>query len=632
MNNKLYLKICRFTLVTVSVICCNIAFAYSQFYDGWQRNSVYVDARDGVKLAVDYYRPTFNGELHQKPLPVAWRFTPYGRFLLDEKGKLNSELLPSQGGDINGPVAIEKLLESGYIVAVVDVRGYSASHGVSKTWLGEQQAKDAFDITEWLIKLPFTTEKTAMFGRSYLGSVQYLAAAEASPYLKAIFPAMAQFDHYETAYSNGIYRQDLGAMWQRLIRAKLDFPSMQATPFSVAPVDNDSDRRLITKAAFYHQWNRSFSDQMLALPFRDSIDQVSGEALHIQNSPAYKLTAINASNIAIYHWTGWWDAYGKGQTIMYANLTTPQKLHIGPYFHVEHFGIDVFDEMIKWFDFHLKGIENNIMDEEPVRYFVVGDSPEDGWKTSKSWPLDAEKRQKLFFSKAKSGSINSTNDSSLAATNDRENSQDDYDVDYSISLGGYIERNGGSHRTCKGKQFVEEVCYAHSGYPDLSLNYDQKSLTYTSEKLTSDIVIVGHPVVQFWLTASTDVADLFVVLEEVEPDGTSRFVTDNALKTSHKAVTKNAPFNNLGLPWLANLEKDRVSLSKAPNLIQLDLKPIGNRFDKGNRIRVTIAGADSKSGTAPWDEIERKITIHKGSSFPSFIDLPVIEGSVSEIK
>jgi predicted acyl esterase len=113
------------------------------------------------------------------------------------------------------------------------------------------------------------------------------------------------------------------------------------------------------------------------------------------------------------------------------------------------------------------------------------------------------------------------------------------------------------------------------------------------------------------------------VLEEVEPDGTSRFVTDNAIRASHRAIN-NPPFDHFGLPWHGNYEKDAAILPPEPLEIQLDLKPVGIRIEKGNRIRLTIAGADALSGTAPQAKTPRAITIYRNRQNVSLIELPTV--------
>jgi putative CocE/NonD family hydrolase len=581
-------------------------------YDGWMRHSVYVPVTDGTRIAVDYYRPTAAGQLHEKSLPVVWRFTPYGRYLTGQQsGTANA--LPQHGAGLNGPAALETLLNNGYVVAVADIRGYGASFGVSETWLGPQQAEDARDITNWLAAQSWSSGKVGMMGLSYLGSVQYLAASKASPHLRAIFAAMAQFDHYETFMLNGIYRQDLAPAW-RSIRSQLDHDEPDGSS-PVARVTSDSDRALIRSAMREHKKNRDLGEQMAPLQFRDSADALTGRRWHIENSLWNYLEDVEKSGVALYHWTGWWDSYAGGQILAFANLDNPQKLHIGPYFHSDHFGVDIYQESLRWFDYWLKGVKNGVMDEPAVRFFIAGDEPATGWRHSATWPPGNTVRKTLYLS-----------EENLAFTpSPSVHTQDAMAVDYSISLGSYLDRNNGSFRAqdCADRTDAKPVCYRHSGYPDLALDYDARALSYTSAPLETDVLVAGRPVVHLWVTASTEDADFFVVLEEIEADGTSRFVTDNAIRASHRAVNE-PPFDNLGAPWHGNYEADAAPLPPHPVEIVLALKPAGNRFEKGNRVRLTIAGADASSGSSGADPVPRVFSVHKGENYPSRLELTVI--------
>mgnify|MGYP000329904256 CR=1 FL=1 len=608
----LYSLLCL--VATASVVAAQMSVDTEVVFDGWQRNSVYISVHDGTRLALDFYRPTRQGQLHQKPLPVVWRFTPYGRY--PQKETNNPNALPQGGAGINGPKAFAHLLRQGYVVAQADVRGYAASFGSNRLWLGPQEGRDAYDITEWLAAQPWSDGNIGMMGLSYLASVQYLAAAEKPPHLKAIFAAMGQFDHYSTFLINGIFRADLPAWW-RLIRAQLDLG--QGTPVAA-----DADGTLLQAAVREHFWNRDIFDQMRSLEFRDDSDSWDKRQIHLQASPWTRLKAIEESGVAIYHFTGWFDAYGKHQLLYFANLKNPQKILLGPYFHKDHFGIDLFAEAQRWFDYWLKGQDNGIMAEPPVRYFVVGEAPESGWKTAQRWPLPNEQRNTYYFSDGPSGSIESVNDGGLSLDSPAYGlEKDSYSVDYTLSLGAYVARNNGTMRRCDNKTDVEPTCYRNAGYPDLSQSYDVKALTYTSPPLTEATTIAGHPLVRFWASASTPDADFFVVLEEVDSHGRSHFVTDNAIRASHRTINV-APFNHLNLPWLGHYRKDAKNLGPQPAEIVLDLKPVANLFEAGHRIRVTIAGADVESGAAPWEQVAREITLYHGQTYPSSIELPVI--------
>ncbi|MGA0266451.1 MAG: CocE/NonD family hydrolase [Lysobacterales bacterium] len=582
-------------------------------FDGWNRFSEYVAVADGTRLAIDYYRPTRAGELHEQPLPVVWRFTPYGRYL-NPIDPANPHALPSGGAGLNSSGALEVLLRSGYVVAVADVRGYGASFGVSETWLGPRQAEDARDITDWLAAHSWTTDKVGMMGLSYLGSVQYMAASRASPHLKAIFAAMAQIDHYETFMLNGIYRPDLAPAWGQL-RAALDFPGAETMRGSVAAVEADTDRSQIRQAALAHRHNRDLGQQMARLAFRDSIDPDTGRRWHVENSAWNYLDQVEGSGVAIYHWAGWWDTYCKGQILAFNHLSNPQKLHIGPYFHTEHFGIDIYHEAVRWFDHWLKGRDNGISREPAVRYFIAGEDPAAGWRQSNHWPPPGIENSVLHLS----------SDALLARQASPTPGTDHLKVDFAVTLGGYLERNNGIFRqaACADRTEVDRVCFDHSGYPDLALSYDARSLSYTTAPLSQDLRVLGQPVATFWISSSTDDADIYVVLEEVDEEGFSRFVTDNAIRASHRAIGE-SPFSTKDVSWISHLTKDAARLPDTPVRVVLDLKPIGNLFEKGHRIRLTIAGADAANDHVAGPDSNQVLSLHRGGPYDSYLTLPYL--------
>ena len=59
-----------------------------RLYDGVTESSQYVAVRDGTRMAVELYRPSLMGKTVEEPLPVVWRFTPYGRILRRPDGSV----------------------------------------------------------------------------------------------------------------------------------------------------------------------------------------------------------------------------------------------------------------------------------------------------------------------------------------------------------------------------------------------------------------------------------------------------------------------------------------------------------------------------------------------------------------
>src|SRR5215210_3193579 len=157
-----------------------------------------VAARDGVRLAVDVYRPP--GE---RPFPALLALSPYG------KGK--QAIVPSprpptsplwDGGVEAGDPAF--LTSHGYVHVIADCRGVNKSEGEYRGWMSKQEAEDGYDLVEWIAAQPWCDGNVGMVGVSYFGTMQVLAAAERPPHLKAIFVSGGHYDFYETTYHGGV--------------------------------------------------------------------------------------------------------------------------------------------------------------------------------------------------------------------------------------------------------------------------------------------------------------------------------------------------------------------------------------------------------------------------------------------
>jgi len=117
--------------------------------------------------------------------------------------------------------------------------------------------------------------------------------------------------------------------------------------------------------------------------------------------------------------TGWYDLFaGAGDMFLwYANLTAPKRLLVRPADHGEveknGFDLDYGAEVHRWFDCWLKGIDNGIMKEPPIYYYVMPESKKRAWRTSAQWPLQNQRLTRFYFGDGKTGSIASINDGFL---------------------------------------------------------------------------------------------------------------------------------------------------------------------------------------------------------------------------
>jgi uncharacterized protein len=574
-------------------------------YNSWVRSSQYVTMRDGVKIAVDIIRPSINGAPVNEPLPVVWTHTRYRRASLNQEEDVYSTA---------ESFYLHPLLKHGYVTAAADVRGSGASFG---TWQGiftQTETQDAYEITEWLAAQPWCNGIVGMYGGSYLGITQLMTASTQPPHLKAIFPVVALMDLYETGSSGGVLRDDFIETWSELTQ-ELD------TEPGVVPVDEDTDGRMLEKAMADHQQNRLLSDIMNELKYRDSIDSFTGAYPFKEWHPAGHINKINGSGIPMYIWGGWFDAFTKDTFLMYENFTTPKKMTVGAWPHSprdEELMRNEFNlmavEQLRWFDYWLKGIGNGITDEPPIHYQVMENPDENRWETAQNWPPPETAELTYFFSAGPSGSLDSVNDGILnLKAPESEEAADEYTVDYSATSGTATRWDN-----AVGGEF---------DYPDMTEN-DKKGLTYTTLPLSGDVQITGHPVVHIWLSSSHEDGNIFVYLEEVDAHGYSHYLTEGVLRLSHRALNP-PPYANFGLPYHRCYEEDIQPMNpEEPVELIFDMHPTSNIFNAGNRIRVTITGADKDNAAEEIQDPPPAYTIFRSADKPSYIKLPVLQADI----
>jgi putative CocE/NonD family hydrolase len=569
-------------------------------YDGWVRTSQYVTVRDGTKLAVDIVHPATNGKATTDRLPVIWTHTRYQRSNARD-GKLNTI--------VDRSPLLQLLLHHGYVVAVVDVRGSGASFG---TWDGSfspKETRDAYDLTEWFAAQPWSTGQIGMFGGSYLGATQYMAASQAPPHLKAIFPQKAPCDRYALLYPGGIFRNDFSNAWGKNVK-ELD------THLRASRVDEDQTGALLEAAVKEHQGNRGALEMTIDSPFRDSLDPKTKEPTWLGRSTFGHLDEIKKSKIAIYHLGGWFDIASRDTVVAYDNLDNPQKMVIGPWTHMQDHELDFGAEHLRWFDYWLKGVDNGVMKETPIHYYTLGNPKAPGWRATAQWPLRNQQPTAYYLHAGPTKSIKSANDGGLAPVPPAEPAASDaYTVDYTTTSGRPSRWSSGYG--LGGKEFN------YSYMKPL----DEKGLTYSTEPLAADLEVTGHPVTHLWVSSTAKDGDFFAYLEDVDPSGVSHYVTEGCLRASNRAL-HNAPYQYLGLPYHRCYAADAVPLPGEPVELVFDLQPTSILFHKGHRIRLTIACADKDNTLTPELTPAPKVEVHRGKKRASYVVLPVIPANV----
>ncbi|MFP4081514.1 MAG: CocE/NonD family hydrolase [Candidatus Aminicenantes bacterium] len=549
--------------------------------------------RDGVRLYANVYRPDIPGKF-----PTILIRTPYNK---ERYGQYSSF-----------PVYAA---ERGYVVIVQDVRGRYSSEGEFLPYV--QEINDGYDSVEWAASLPYSNGKVGTQGCSYLGAVQWQLATAAPPHLVAIFSQCTFANARHFFFFGGTF--DLS--WIGWLNGRL--PDIKKHRGITGKEASAQEARL--------QWARNKWEWLSFLPLKDfpllkEFCPYYYEWLsHPDDGPFWDFADVekkhNLVKVPAYNFTGWFDD-GYGQPGAILNFTgmkkngktktarEGQKLIIGPWTHCnptskagdidfgEEAKIDLNALVIRWFDYWLKGMDNGIMDEPPIRIFVMGDNQ---WRYEQEWPLARTEYTSFYLHS--SGSANSLyGRGSLDTEKPEEEKSDRYIYDPSNPVTDYLFEKAGprDHRPIEVRNDV---------------------LVYTSRPLKNELEVTGPIEAEIWASSSAKDTDFVVKVTDVYPDGYSQNIT----------------------PPLSGILRARYRLSESePKLLTpgkiykftFGLMYTSHVFKKNHRIRVSITSSyfphmDRNPNTGHPFGVDAELIsatqkIFHDGKHPSRIILPVI--------
>jgi uncharacterized protein len=528
-----------------------------------------VPMRDGVALGADVYLPSGSG-----PFPVLLTITPYGK-----------------SGTGRGAGA---QLERGYAVVAVDSRGLRASKGKWEPYIHE--AQDGFDVQEWVAKQPWSNGRIGMFGTSYPAYTQVAPAQFRQPTVKALVPVSAQSDNFASVWSSdGLLHLAFSPVWAMQQEAI-------ATNQRAAAVDWT---RVVWTLPLKNipQMTGGIFSQFLA----DVIAHDTHDAFWKRMSVRDKYAQMD---VPAWHVTGWYDDLSMETQHNFMGMRAQsrseharrwQRLLIGPWGHgvpritgnyvfgdVDFgpaVGIDFQALQARWFDYHLKGVQNGLEQDAPVRIFVMGANV---WRDEQEWPL-ARAVPTAYYLHSKGFANTRFGDGFLSTEPPGDEPADRYRYDPRNPVTTY-----GGHGCC-------DYSFAAMGPLDQRVNQQRADvLVYSTPALTEDVEVTG--IVEARLVFSTDVpdTDFFVTLSDVYPDGKAINITEGQARTRFRE------------------SQEKPSLLQPGREYTLTVKLWGtsNVFKRGHRIRVHITSSNFprharnlNSGKSQSEETEADLRI-----------------------
>jgi putative CocE/NonD family hydrolase len=551
-------------------------------------SGVQMKTRDGVALVADIYRPIAEGRF-----PALLERTPY-----DRRG---------------GAQQARDLAAAGYVVIKQDVRGRFDSQG--EFYPFRHESEDGYDTVEWAAALPYSNGQVGMYGGSYVGATQMLAAMAHPPHLVAIFPYVTASEYYEgwtyqhgalmqwfaTSWSSGLAVDTVRKQTQDRIQQRLrGWERERTSPLSSYPLlDVPAPAEV---APYFRDWiaHETSDDYWRAVKVSDHYSEMTVKALHAG---------------------GWHDLFLRGSIENYLGLkakaATPaardaQRLLLGPWAHANTspegkigdvtFGRDAVLDMTGtiriWMDYALKGIANEFTRRSPVRLFLMG---ENQWRDETDFP-PARAKATRYYLEAGSGRTEGllTEKSPGHAPAQRY----DYDPDDPApTIGG---------RLCCGELLPPGPAdqQALGSRPDV--------LVFSTPTLTNDVEVTGWVTLELFASTSARDTDFTAVLVDVDASGYARFLTDGVVRGKYRESTMTA----------AALEPGKIYK------FSIDLWATGNLFKAGHRIRVYVSSSNFPRFDRNRNTGERILeatrsvkahqTVYHDTEHPSALVLPVV--------
>ncbi|MBZ5516415.1 MAG: CocE/NonD family hydrolase [Acidobacteriia bacterium] len=508
--------------------------------------------RDGVTLRADIYRPKAEGKF-----PALLERTPY-----DKRGGVDFGL---------------RAAARGYVVIIQDVRGRYTSEG--EWYPFKHESDDGYDTVEWAAALPYANGKVGMFGGSYVGATQMLAAIAAPPHLAGIFPIVTASNYHENwSYQGGAFEQWFSESWTSSslaqdTHARRVRENSGAMPWvSRLPLTNYPLLELGTTeglAPYFFDWlaHPSYDDYWKQL----SIEDHHGKIL-----------------VPAYHFGGWYDIFQEGTWRNYVGIKAHggseaarrgQRLIIGPWYHGPFDGktgeidfgptarnadgkpFDADGLMLRWYDTVLKGESNGIEREKPVRIFVLG---ENAWRDEDDWPL-ARAKDTRYYLHSGGGANSLMGDGNLSTEAPPAESPDRFVYDPAEPV---PTRGGG---LC-----CDNTHLAAGAFDQRPVEARNDVLVFTTSAFKQDFEVTGPVSLELYASSSAVDTDFTAKLVDVWPNGFAQNLTDGILRARYRNSQEKPEFMNPGEVYK----------------FTIDLWATSNVFKAGHKLRLEVSSSN----------------------------------------
>ena len=538
---------------------------------------VEVPMRDGARLLADVFRPKDGARV-----PALLNLGPYQK----DKVWIPPATLEEKPNPYMNWETVNPLwwVPRGYAAVRVDGRGSGKSPGQCEPW-SLAESIDFYDAIEWAAAQPWCNGKVGLSGISYFAINQWFAANQQPPSLKAIIPWEGFADLYRDALFHGGILSVFMTNWftahlmhHTVGRASQQIPNAWATNTLHFWLSNNLDSGAFHGAQA--QWDK------ITVPML-SVGNWSGMALHLRGNTEAFMRA----------------------TSKHKKLRMQAGTHVHPFYTEEGRA-----DQLRFFDYWLKGIDNGVMDEPPVKLAIRKGRDEIEWRHEHEWPLARTQWTKFYFDLSKAADGKEPRVGALV----REMPAKENSCSYpSFNLGSMGSTSAASSQVMGG-----------GIKPGMGVSLE-------TPPLECDTEITGPLAASFWVSSESEDMDLFLTLRnfdaagnevlETGQQGTPVPVAKGWLRVSHRELDA-----DLTLPYRPYHKHKRRLFLKPGEIVKVDVEiwPTSMVFRKGHRIRLDIQPRDGVGSQSYMhyhaDYNTGTNTVYAGGEQESYLLLPVI--------
>ncbi|MFH0768196.1 MAG: CocE/NonD family hydrolase, partial [Chloroflexota bacterium] len=537
---------------------------------------VKVPMRDGTYLLADVFRPIAKGRY-----PVVMNVGVYGKAFIrgcifNEEDQLNKERDEDRFFEGNPDhfhyenhetVNTSSWVPRGYVVVRIDGRGICNTPGAAR-YLSVQEAEDFYDAIEWAAKQTWSNGRIGLWGASYYAMNQLGVASFQPPSLKAIIPIATDLDMYrDVNLPGGIWNEQFSRRWTRDTRGS-----------------TSRDREVVT--------HRRLVDEGFYVP-----EAYGFKGTAYMGADADKITVPMLCVMPQSH-TG--HIHVRGSSEIYIQAASKHKqlevIH-GNFIGGYSYQSDTVGRHMAFFDYWLKGVDNGVMNEPPVKIMLQTGNREYTWRFENEWPIARTKYTCFYLDATASGwkGDGKKNDFMiLSATRPGRENVTTYSADVNLD---------------------EVPCWAHG-------------VSFVTEPLTEDMEIAGYIKLVLWVSSTTKDMDIFASVRVMDSDNKEVPYTLSAmsgestqtpgeypvglgwLKVSHRKL--DAKRSTEYRPYHTHLKEDYSPLSSNDEVVEVEVElwPTTALLKRGHRIRLDVQPTD---GCGHGTRLAYDESYHKGA-------------------